>query len=69
MKSIAFFGILIVFVFILTIISTADAHPHATIDLMGSHSHDEGFQENLLVHTFTDVIFSIFDFFNGSFKN
>lgn len=69
MKSFTFFGILIVFVFVLGMISTADAHPHATIDLMGSHSHDKGFEENFLVHTFTDVIFSIFDFLNISFKN
>ncbi len=69
MKSITFFGILIVFVFVLGIISTVDAHPHITIDLMESHYHDKEFQENFLVHTFTDVIFSIFDFFNSSFKN
>ncbi len=49
-------------------VSTVDAHPHATIDLMESHSHDigdEGFQENFLVHTFENVIFSVVDFFNN----
>lgn len=69
MKSFTFFGFLIVFVFVLGVISTADAHPHATIDLMESHSHDihdEGFQDNFLVHTFEDVIFSVFNFFNNT---
>ena len=69
MKSFACFEILIVFVFVLGVISTADAHPHAIIDLMQSHSHDihdEVFQENFLVHTFEDVIFSMFDFFNNT---
>ena len=69
MKYFTVFGILIVFVFAMGMISTVDAHPHATIDLMGSHSHDigdEGFQENFLVHTFENVIFSIVDFFNNA---
>lgn len=45
--------------------STADAHPHATVDLMESHSHDvddEVFQEDFVVHTFEEVIFSVFSF-------
>lgn len=53
---------MIVFVFGIGIASTADAHPHATVDLMESHSHDthnENFQENFLVHTFEDVVFHI----------
>ena len=60
---------MIVFVFAMGMVSTVDAHPHATIDLMKSHSHDigdEGFQENFLVYTFENVIFSIVDFFNNA---
>ncbi len=37
--------------------SNAEAHPHAIIDLLESHSydmHDEGFQENFIVHTFEE---------------
>lgn len=69
MKSFRFFGILIIFIFTIGIISTADAHPHATIDLMESHSHifaDEKFHDNFLIHTFDQVIFSITEFFNNA---
>ena len=65
MKFFAIFGILIAVVIVLGTISMAEAHPHATIDLMESHSHevhDENFQENFILHTFKDVIFSVFDF-------
>ena len=65
MRTLVIFGILMAFVIILGTISIAEAHPHATIDLMESHSHDphdENFQENFILHTFKDVIFSVFDF-------
>ena len=65
MKSFVIFGILMAFVIVLGSISMAEAHPHATIDLMESHSHDvhdENFQENFILHTFQDVIISVFDF-------
>jgi len=56
---------LIAFVFVIGMASTADAHPHATVDLMESHDmHDEVFQENFIVHTFEEVIFSVFSFIN-----
>ena len=65
MKTLVIFGILMAFVIVLGSISMAEAHPHATIDLMESHSHDfhdENFQENFILHTFEDVIVSVFDF-------
>ena len=65
MRTLVIFGILMAFVIILGTISIAEAHPHATIDLMESHSHDphdKNFQENFILHTFKDVIFSVFDF-------
>ena len=68
MKSLVIFGILMAFVIVLGSISMAEAHPHATIDLMESHSHDvhdKNFQENFILHTFQDVIFSVFDFFKN----
>ncbi|GFN40460.1 MAG: conserved hypothetical exported protein [Marine Group I thaumarchaeote] len=68
MRSLVIFGILIAFVIVLGTISIAEAHPHATIDLMESHSHDphdENFQENFILHTFEDVIVSVFDFFKN----
>ena len=67
MKYFTFFGILIAFIFVIGMASTAEAHPHATINLMESHSHDihdEVFQENFIVHTFEEVIFSVFSFIN-----
>jgi len=68
MKSFVIFGILMALVIVLGSISMAEAHPHATIDLMESHSHephDENFQENFILHTFEDVIFSAFNFFKN----
>ena len=68
MKSFTFFGILIIFISATGMISAADAHPHATIGLMESHSHifaDEKFHDNFFIHTFDQVIFSITDFFNS----
>ena len=65
MKTFVIFGILTALVIVLGTISIAEAHPHATIDLMESHSHDphnENFQENIFLHTFEDVIISAFDF-------
>ena len=65
MKTFVIFGILMAFVIVLGTISIAEAHPHATIDLMESHSHDphdESFQENFILHTFEDVIISVFNF-------
>ena len=64
MKSLVF-GVLIAVVFVLGSISIAEAHPHATIDLMESHSHDpnaDNFQEEFFLHDFEHVIFSVYDF-------
>jgi hypothetical protein len=67
MKSLIIFGIIISIATILGVIPIADAHPHATIDLMESHSHDSGdekFQEEFILHDFEHVIISTFDWFN-----
>ena len=34
----------------------ADAHPHTTIELMNTHSHDLYTAEDFLVHTFEKVV-------------
>ena len=42
-------------VIVLGTISVAEAHPHATIELMEFHSHDpndENFQEEFILHDF-----------------
>ena len=67
MKSLVILGILISIVLIPSIASTAEAHPHATIELMESHSHDiddEDFQKEFILHDFEHVIISIFDWFD-----
>ena len=68
MKSVVVLGVLIATVIALGTVSIAEAHPHATGDLMESHSHDlhdDNFQEDFIVHTFEDVIFSVFNFINN----
>ncbi len=65
MKYFAVFGILLALVSVIGMASTAEAHPHATIDLMESHSHvthEQVYRENFIVHTFEEVIFSVFAF-------
>ena len=65
MKKLIIFGFLLSMLFIISTVSIAEAHPHATIDLMGSHSHDphdDNFQEDFILHTFEDVILSTIDF-------
>jgi len=65
MKSLVIFGILMTVVMILGTISIVEAHPHVTIDLMESHSHDvhsDNFQEDFIFHSFEHVIISTFDF-------
>ncbi len=65
MKSLAVLGVLTLIVSILGTVPMVEAHPHATIDLMESHSHDihnDNFQEDFLVHSFEHVIISTYDF-------
>lgn len=68
MKHFLVLAILIVFVFSLGMISIVDAHPHATPELMESHSHDpnaENFQEEFILHDFEHVIISFFNYFSN----
>ena len=65
MKCIVILGILMLIVSISGVIPMVEAHPHATIDLMESHSHDvhdDDFQEYFIVHSFEHVIISTYDF-------
>jgi len=48
----------------------ADAHPHATIDLMESHSHDindDNYQEEFIFHDFEHVVISTLEWFKSIF--
>jgi len=54
-------------VFISGIVTIAEDHPHATIDLMESYSHnigDENYQEEFILHDFEHVIITVFDWFD-----
>ena len=65
MKSLDILGIFMLIISILGVIPMVEAHPHATIDLMESHSHDvhdDDFQEDFIVHSFEHVIISTYDF-------
>jgi hypothetical protein len=51
LKTKILLGLLIAIVIISSSFSAVEAHPHANIDLMDSHSHDpnsENFQENFI---------------------
>ena len=56
MKNLVFIAILAAGVFSLGFISVAEAHPHTTIDLMNTHSHDLYTSEDFVVHTFEQVV-------------
>ena len=67
MKLLIVFGILLLIVFSFSVNQIAEAHPHATVELMESHSHntyDDNFQEEFILHDFEHVIVSAFDWFN-----
>ena len=56
MKNLFLFAILTVGIFSLGFTSVAEAHPHATIDLMNTHSHDLYTSEDIVVHTFEQIV-------------
>ena len=56
MKNLILLAIISVSVFSLGMISMAEAHPHTTIDVMNTHSHDLYTSEDFLIHTFEQVV-------------
>ena len=56
MKNLVLIAILTVGIFSLGFTSVAEAHPHATIDLMNTHSHDLYTSEDFVVHTFEQIV-------------
>ena len=56
MKNLVLIAILAVGIFSLGFTSVAEAHPHATIDLMNTHSHDLYTSEDFVVHTFEQIV-------------
>ena len=56
MKNLILFAILTLGIFSLGFTSIAEAHPHATMDLMATHSHDLYTTEYFVIHTFEHVV-------------
>ena len=56
MKNLVLIAILAVGIFSLGFTSVVEAHPHTTIDLMNTHSHDLYASEDFVVHTFEHVV-------------
>ena len=56
MRNLILVAILTVGIFSVGFISFAEAHPHATINLMDMHSHDLLTSEDFVIHTFEQVI-------------
>jgi len=56
LKNLVLVTILTVGIFSLGFTSFAEAHPHTTIDLMNTHSHDLYTSEDFVVHTFEQVV-------------
>ena len=59
LKNLILFAILTIGVFSLGFTSIAEAHPHATVDLMNTHSHDIYASEDFVIHTFEHVVLFI----------
>ena len=56
MRNVILLTILTVSIFSLGITSFAEAHPHTTINLMNTHSHDLLTSEDFVIHTFEHVV-------------
>ena len=56
MKNLALLAILFAGVFSIGLISSADAHPHVSLELMNTHSHEILTSQDFVIHTFEQVI-------------
>ncbi len=68
MKNLIILGIFLSILFGLGFNPMVEAHPHATTDLMESHSHDihsENFEKNFTLHSFEHVIIFTYDWFKS----
>ena len=68
LKNIILFAILTIGIFSLGFTSIAEAHPHVTIDLMNTHSHDLYTTEDFLIHTFEHVVLFVEQIHNIIFQ-
>ena len=56
LKNLLFTTILLVGVFSIGLISMAEAHPHASLEVINTHSHEVMSSQDFVVHTFEQVI-------------
>ena len=56
LKNLLFTTILLVGVFSIGLISMAQAHPHISLEVMNTHSHEVMSSQDFVIHTFEQVI-------------
>ena len=56
LKNLLFTTILLVGVFSIGLISMAEAHPHISLEVMNTHSHEVMSSQDFVIHTFEQVI-------------
>jgi len=56
LSNLPFLAILLVGVFSIGLISMAEAHPHISLEVMNTHSHEVMSSQDFIVHTFEQVI-------------
>ena len=56
LKNMPFAAILLVGVFSIGLISMAEAHPHISLEVMNTHSHEVMSSQDFVIHTFEQVI-------------
>mgnify|MGYP001177269405 CR=1 FL=1 len=56
LKNLSFAAILLVGVFSIGLISMAEAHPHVSLEMINTHTHEVMSSQDFVVHTFEQVI-------------
>ena len=56
LSNLPFLAILFVGMFSLGLISMAEAHPHISLEVMNTHSHEVMSSQDFVIHTFEQVI-------------
>ncbi|MED5275759.1 MAG: hypothetical protein VX721_04590 [Thermoproteota archaeon] len=56
LSNLPFLAILFVGMFSIGLISMAEAHPHISLEVMNTHSHEVMSSQDFVIHTFEQVI-------------
>ena len=56
LKNLPFTAISLVGIFSIGLISMAEAHPHISLEVMNTHSHEVMSSQDFVIHTFEQVI-------------